>query len=1171
MSTSTGAEREVRIGLVLYGGVSLAIYINGVVQEFLHLVKSTAEGAGCDSGGGVSGTRAVYRKLSRILAGQASEGGGAPVRFVIDAIAGTSAGGINGVFLAKALALNGDLDGIKKLWVEEGDIAKLINDEGSLSDEMKRYELQSPPASLLNSQRMYVKLLQALGGMKAGEGKALAKEIDLHITATDLRGLVQPIQLSDGQVFERRHRAEFHFRYSEIEELGGRALNQFTRDYDPFLAFAARCTSSFPFAFEPMQFADIDDALRREGIVQRDEASSSASARWEALYPSYTREALLGTGVRAQLEFGERPFADGGYLDNKPFSFVIDEILRRQETLPVDRKLFYLEPAPEAPQSDKLELRRPNAVANAWMALSSLPRYETIRGDLERARQRNREIDRLRRLVESVRAAAPGLPAPEMAAGKWQSMTSRDLAESYGPGYTTYHCVKVSSVTDDLTALLCRHFAVDADSLLAMRLRYLLESWRDQKYGRPESGRDTLNQFLLFFDVRFRLRRLHHLFRLLDEASHASSLARSERARRIRTALVAPYDDLLRLQRGSHASVLKPLGDAAALKSMLGMGGADMEMGGLRWDPSSAGEEHERAARLLADEEVAKAIDDAVGGLDEVYRQTFTKVRDKINSALLCSDDEPAGGAALCRELEEASSGFERLDMLTFPILFNTGIGELDEIDLYRVSPADAPLGGNLAGGKGKVKGAALGAFAGFLEREWRVNDILWGRLDGAERIIAAMLPGEAQQVVREALIAEAQTAIVDEELAEHPKLQGSRLQGPALLREWMKLRLEEQQRGPWARTLARSTTVVGDILEAIARRTNAGPTPLSGVAHVGRLAWGLIEISTPRRYSELVFRYWMTVLFAVGALLVVLGVLLPAVQAAGWVIVGLTVAAKLGSGMLQDWFQEAPEARHRPTIVLVGAAAGAVALPVTLFFAALGLAHASGPLPLWTNRFAFWVAAAAVVLTLVRMVQVGRASKGLPLASIERWKTLGDVERDCGEVKDDRRAAVRRHLEADQRFVASYALLFGAMGFAMLRTGGVVEGLVVAVCGMGAAVADYFENERISRNIAASLRELNPVLAAAPVALDLPVAPVSTAKWILFYTLLPFASWWLLRGSASVAAQVAGWSMTASCVSGLISLARRDAQFQTFSLLVLLAPGLPGLAVYLVMRALGA
>ena len=32
-------SRETRIGLVMYGGVSLAVYINGVSQEFYHAVQ----------------------------------------------------------------------------------------------------------------------------------------------------------------------------------------------------------------------------------------------------------------------------------------------------------------------------------------------------------------------------------------------------------------------------------------------------------------------------------------------------------------------------------------------------------------------------------------------------------------------------------------------------------------------------------------------------------------------------------------------------------------------------------------------------------------------------------------------------------------------------------------------------------------------------------------------------------------------------------------------------------------------------------------------------------------------------------------------------------------------------------------------------------------------------
>ena len=35
-------EREVRFAVVMYGGVSLAIYINGVAQELLNLVRATA-------------------------------------------------------------------------------------------------------------------------------------------------------------------------------------------------------------------------------------------------------------------------------------------------------------------------------------------------------------------------------------------------------------------------------------------------------------------------------------------------------------------------------------------------------------------------------------------------------------------------------------------------------------------------------------------------------------------------------------------------------------------------------------------------------------------------------------------------------------------------------------------------------------------------------------------------------------------------------------------------------------------------------------------------------------------------------------------------------------------------------------------------------------------------
>ena len=71
---------EVRFAIVMYGGVSLAIYINGITQELLRLVRSTAE-AGKQSDGTrvtLSGSRTdnlglkptervLHRQLSYLL------------------------------------------------------------------------------------------------------------------------------------------------------------------------------------------------------------------------------------------------------------------------------------------------------------------------------------------------------------------------------------------------------------------------------------------------------------------------------------------------------------------------------------------------------------------------------------------------------------------------------------------------------------------------------------------------------------------------------------------------------------------------------------------------------------------------------------------------------------------------------------------------------------------------------------------------------------------------------------------------------------------------------------------------------------------------------------------------------------------------------------------------
>ena len=106
---------------MLYGGVSLAIYMHGTTKELHRLVKASAlEDHGADAEGTPS--ERVYRELLRETA---ERNEGVRTRVVVDVIAGTSAGGMNGVYLAKSLAHNRSQDALRDLWLSRGDIKQL--------------------------------------------------------------------------------------------------------------------------------------------------------------------------------------------------------------------------------------------------------------------------------------------------------------------------------------------------------------------------------------------------------------------------------------------------------------------------------------------------------------------------------------------------------------------------------------------------------------------------------------------------------------------------------------------------------------------------------------------------------------------------------------------------------------------------------------------------------------------------------------------------------------------------------------------------------------------------------------------------------------------------------------------------------------------------------------
>jgi len=217
--------QDIRFALVLYGGASLAIYIHGVTLEFFHLVRATAvdaDGNPIVSDADLSPTERVYRKLGRTVR----------ARFLVDIASGTSAGGINAIFLGKAIANGQPLDQLSNLWLDQADAKDLLNRDWL-------------PRSLLSSRVMHTRLSDAFEAMDRTVSTPLQPEMDVFVTATDIRGVDIPIQLTDKTVSEKRHKSVFHLRL-------GNGENHFAQSRNWFLALTARATSAFPFAFEPV-------------------------------------------------------------------------------------------------------------------------------------------------------------------------------------------------------------------------------------------------------------------------------------------------------------------------------------------------------------------------------------------------------------------------------------------------------------------------------------------------------------------------------------------------------------------------------------------------------------------------------------------------------------------------------------------------------------------------------------------------------------------------------------------------------------------------------------------------------------------------------------------------------------------------------------------------------
>jgi len=1059
-SPAVDYKEEVRFAVVMYGGVSLAIYINGVAQEMLRWVRSTAALANknvallsndscAESELSLSGTERVYRKLSYILAAQRTgktveevlknaeqslaKNETLTTRFVVDIVSGTSAGGINGIFLGKALANGQDMSGLENLWVKEGDVRTLINDKQSVEGPVV---LHDPPASLLSSQRMYFELLKAFDSMEAtgASSASFVDELDLFVTTTDLSGVTLPIRLSDGVVYERRHRNVLRFVYSNIDSDKGKEWNDFKAKFNPFLAFAARCTSAFPAAFEPMCLCDTDAILKGYLPYANNENCRSDSSDWQRFYKDYLNPAGVNT-----VKFPKRPFADGGYLDNKPFTYATETVARRQADLLITRKLIYIEPSPEHPEEEPDLQVKPDAIDNVSLALLSLPRYETIREDLLRVREHNRLVERVDSILknfeddttENKKYGAPR-KTESFTDEEWSQMDLAQVVAKKGSGYVAYHRLDINSVSDDLARLVTRVAGFDEESDHFMIIRSLVGGWRAvsyrQYYSEKGAHKPSLNQFLFEFNLDYPMRRINFLRTKISYylSKNKNKPEVQDKLLAIKKVLNQAYKDLGRTarqlrsrQKPAVEGAAKPESDPSpAYKPIQDLKNKLVEETWKRLpedkrsetiDPvleyflgvySNGGtvtggktiKEHcdAQARKLLEDsamlalfKPIAEALKDRIGPIKE---EADKMCREVLNLPEKAADDQaapPPDTADSHVFLGYYYQHYDEYDQIIFPIIYGTEVGENAKVDIVRISPEDATaLINERETGCHKLAGTALGHFGAFLDPLWRRNDIMWGRLDGAERIIKALLPNDPELARK--LVREAHIAIVHEAIAKIGAIEakdliceaGMRTRSgnaePKLITDFIanltdngvaeelktlidsnafrqhyvdtfpiRSKLDPEST---VKTAARATTVIGKMLDGLSSSRNVSTKPSLWIARLGRIFWALVEVAVPRSFPELLFRHLLKLLYFLEALMIVGSTFLLASDAQRFAITlfGITAATHLAVTILSDLIQS------RNRWATLAKTIGIVILVILIAAGGFAISAILGADPLW-------------------------------------------------------------------------------------------------------------------------------------------------------------------------------------------------------------------------------
>jgi patatin-related protein len=305
-SEVTELTLELRLATTITGGVSLAIWMAGVVRE-LNLLAQASEwrrwGKAFPTNHRLTEESAdslrLYAQLIDLL----------DTVVDVDILSGTSAGGIGAALLASSRVTGSDLGGLRDLWL----------DLGALTDLLRNPTDKDMPSLLYGDERMFAALAEQIPQLATGPfppaafpGGPRAPSTTLYTTTTLLTGETSRFTDSYGTLVQDvDRRGVFTFTEEDLAK----------KDIGTALALAARSSASFPLAFEPSFIPFTQGTVAHDGVPARPPMER---------YANITRPHWV---------------ADGGLLDNQPIDVLLQRVFDRRARRPVRRVLLFVVPS----------------------------------------------------------------------------------------------------------------------------------------------------------------------------------------------------------------------------------------------------------------------------------------------------------------------------------------------------------------------------------------------------------------------------------------------------------------------------------------------------------------------------------------------------------------------------------------------------------------------------------------------------------------------------------------------------------------------------------------------------------------------------------------------------------------------------------------------------------